>query len=192
MAYTDAPPLACHLRRKEVLGRQGPIPNMGEVELENCSGAPLQIEYTMTPLPYLQLEVFAVFGERVSEGYFSDRFSPMAEPAVLTLMPGEKFATPVALLATLPRQKRLPSRYTVQASYCFQGNRVMAAPLTIELHDEPCTRDVLSVPAAPVPPAAPAPGFPDRALPASFLRLRVPALPPGRAMPPRAARRCRS
>jgi hypothetical protein len=129
----DRPLLACRLRPKEVIGRQGPVPNMGEVELENCSDAPVEIEYTMTPLQFLELEVIGPGGGVVSEGHFSDRFSPARETAVLRLMPGEKFTSNVSLLATLPRDQRLPRRYTVQASYRFQGGRVMADPLMVEL-----------------------------------------------------------
>jgi hypothetical protein len=40
----------------------------------------------------------------------------------------------VALLATVARAKRLPGRYVVQASYRFQGKRVLAEPLTVELN----------------------------------------------------------
>jgi hypothetical protein len=126
-------PLTCRLRARERIGRQGPIPNMGEVELENCSGGPLEIEYTMTPLQFFELEVIGSGGEIVSEGHFSDRFSPTREPAVLRLLPREKFTTTVALLATVPCDKRLPGKYTVQASYRFQGIRVMAEPLLVEL-----------------------------------------------------------
>ncbi len=129
----NQPPLACRFRPKEVIGRQGPVPNMGEVELENCSDAPLAIEYTMTPLQFFDLEVIGPSGEVVSEGHFSDRFSPTRETARLQLLPGEKFTSNVSLLATVPRAKRRPGRYTVQASYCFQGRRVMAEPLTVEL-----------------------------------------------------------
>lgn len=129
----NQPPLLCRLRPKEVMGRQGPVPNMGEVELENCSAAPLEIEYTMTPLQFLELEVIGRGGAAISEGHFSDRFSPTREPAVLRLMPGEKFTANVSLLATVPRDKRLSGTYTVQASYRFQGRRVMAEPLTAEL-----------------------------------------------------------
>src|SRR5947209_17293118 len=89
-------PLVCRLRPKEVIGRQGPVPNMGEVELENCSGAPLEIEYTMTPLQFFELEVIGPGGGVVSEGHFSDRFSPARETAVLRLMPGEKFTSNVS------------------------------------------------------------------------------------------------
>jgi hypothetical protein len=115
------------------MGRQGPIPNMGEVELANCSEVPLEIEYTMTPLQFLELEVTGPGGAVVSEGHFSDRFSPTREPAVLRLLPGEKFTSNVSLLATVPRDKRLPGRYTMQAAYRFQGKRALAEPLTIEL-----------------------------------------------------------
>src|SRR5437879_5242359 len=108
-------PLACKLRPKEVIGRQGPIPNMGEVELENLSNVPLEIEYTMTPLQFFELEVIGPDGDIVSEGHFSDRFSPRLEPLVLRLLPGETFSSNVSLLATLPPEKRLVGRYTIQA-----------------------------------------------------------------------------
>ena len=127
------PPLTCRLRRKAGIGRQGPIPNLGEVELENCSAAPLEIEYTMTPLQFLDLEVIGPGGEVVSEGHFSDRFSPTLEPSVLRLAPGEKFTSNVSLLATVPRDKRLPGTYTVQASYRFRDRKILAEPLRVQL-----------------------------------------------------------
>jgi hypothetical protein len=104
-----------------------------EVELENCSDSPLEIEYTMTPLQFLELEVIGPSGAIVSEGHFSDRFSPMRDSAVLRLLPGEKFTAEVSLLATVPRGQRPPGRYTVRASFCFQESKVMAEPLTVEL-----------------------------------------------------------
>jgi hypothetical protein len=128
----DYPPLTCRLRPKEVIRRQEAVPNMGEVELENCSTAPLEIEYTMTPLQFLELEVIGPGGEIVSEGHFSDRFSPTLEPAVLRLTPGEKFTANIALLATVPRDKRFPGKYTVRASYRFLGRSILAEPLTVE------------------------------------------------------------
>jgi hypothetical protein len=106
---------------------------MGEVELENLSDAPLEIEYSMTPLQFLELEVFGPDGKVVSEGHFSDRFSPRLEPAVLRLMPGEKFTSNVSLLATLPLEKRIAGRYTIQASYRFQEKKVAAEPVMVEL-----------------------------------------------------------
>jgi hypothetical protein len=131
----NPPPLACRLRPQEWIGRNGPAANMGAVELENCSGAPLEVEYTMTPLQFLDLQVIGPGGGVVSEGHFSDRFSPMRQPAVLRLLPGEKFTSSIALLATVPRDKRPPGRYTVHAWYCFQGRKVLAEPLTIEVSE---------------------------------------------------------
>jgi hypothetical protein len=110
---------------------------MGEVELENCSDAPLEIEYTMTPLQFLELEVVGPGGRVVSEGHFSDRFSPMREAAVLRLMAGEKFTSNVSLLATVPHGTRLPCTYTVRASYYYHGTRIMAEPLTVDLASRP-------------------------------------------------------
>lgn len=93
----------------------------------------MEIEYTLTPLQFLELEVTGPGDSIVSEGRFSDRFSPTRDAAVLRLLPGGKFTAEVALLATVPRDKRPPGRYKVQASFCFQGSRVMAEPLTVEL-----------------------------------------------------------
>jgi hypothetical protein len=126
-------PLTFRLRPKVTMGRQGAIPNMGEVELENSSNGPLEIAYTMTPLQFLELEVRGPAGKVVSEGHFSDRFSPTLEPAVLRLMPGEKFTANVSLLATVPCEKRPPGQYVVQGSYRFQDVRVMAETVMIEL-----------------------------------------------------------
>src|ERR1700692_3980112 len=106
-------PLACRLGPKEMAGRRGPIANMAEVELENCSDAPLEIEYTMTPLQFLELEVIGPDGATGSEGRFSDRFSPARDTAILRLLPGDKFTANVSLLATVPHDKRPPGPYTV-------------------------------------------------------------------------------
>ena len=133
---TEAPgrsPLVCRLRPKVVIGREGPVPYMGEVELENTSASPLEIEYTMTPFQFLELEVTGPGRRLVSEGHFSDRFSPSEVPSVLRLMPGEKYTATVSLLATVPCEKRIPGRYTVQASYRFLGVVLLAEPLTVEV-----------------------------------------------------------
>jgi hypothetical protein len=126
-------PLVCRLQPKEVSARQGLIPNMGEVELENCSTGSLEIEYTMTPLQFFELEVLGPDGKVISEGHFSDRFSPTREPAVLHLLPGDKFSANVSLLATVPREKRRPGVYTVRASYHLEGIPILAEPVTFEL-----------------------------------------------------------
>ena len=132
-APSAQPMLVCRLRPREVVGRQGPVANMGEVELENRSDVPLEIEHTLTPLQFLELVVTGPGGEVISEGYFSDRFSPTAKPVVLRLLPGEKYTARVSLLATVPRDRRVQGKYTVQASYCFRGTPVLAEPLTVEL-----------------------------------------------------------
>jgi hypothetical protein len=107
-----APPqlLACRLRRKEVVGRRGPVANMGEVELENLSAAPLEIAYRMTALQYLNLVVTGPDGTVVSEGHFGDRFAPTREPLVLHLEPGQKFTANVHLFATVPNHPLPPAR----------------------------------------------------------------------------------
>ena len=131
-----APAVLKRIRDASLQSTRMPLENadvLGEVELENRSGAPLEIEYTMTPLQFFELQVIRPGGGVVSEGHFSDRFSPAREPAILRLMPGEKFTSNVSLLATVPRDKRVPGSYTVQASYRFQGRSVMAEPLTVEL-----------------------------------------------------------
>jgi hypothetical protein len=106
---------------------------MGEVELENRGAVPLEIEYTLTPLQFFEIEVAGPDGEVVSEGHFSDRFSPTREPLVLRLLPGEKFTTNVSLLATVPLEKRRPGVYTVRASYDLQGTPILAEPVTVEV-----------------------------------------------------------
>jgi hypothetical protein len=138
----SGPALTCRLRPREMIGREGAVPNMGEVELENCSGGVLEIEHTMTPLQFFDLEVVGPGGQVVSEGHFSDRFSPTRKPAVLRLTPGEKVAFTVSLLATVPRERRVPGKYTIRGSYRFQGIRIQAEPLTIELTGPCCDEKV--------------------------------------------------
>jgi hypothetical protein len=104
---------------------------MGEVELENRSAVPLEIEYTMTPLQFFDMVVTGPNGAVVSEGHFSDRFSPTAEPTKLRLQAGEKFTSTVALLAMVPRAKRRPGVYTIQAVYEYASLRALAEPLQV-------------------------------------------------------------
>jgi hypothetical protein len=125
--------LVCRLRPKEHLGRQGPVPHMGEVEIANQSSEPVEIEHQMSPLQYLELVVTDPGGRVVSEGHFSDRFSPSLEPSVLRLLPGEKYTATVPLFATLPRERRTAGMYLVRAVYEYAGSRAVSDPLPVEL-----------------------------------------------------------
>jgi hypothetical protein len=104
---------------------------MGELELENLSHAAVEIRYQMSPLQYLELVVTGPSGTVVSEGHFGDRFSPMAVEGVLHLQPGEKFTGQVPLLATVPREKRSPGVYQVQAVYEYNGIRAVSDPVPV-------------------------------------------------------------
>src|SRR5262245_35908352 len=126
-----AQPLACRLRRKEAIGRRGPVENMGEVELENVSGTPVEIAYRMTARQYLNLVVTDAAGGVVSEGHFGDRFAPTLDPLVLRLEPGEKFRANVHLLATMPGGPIPPGVYTVQAVYEYNGFRTVSEPVRV-------------------------------------------------------------
>ncbi len=124
-------PLACRLRRKEVIGQRGPVPNMAEVELENLSAAPLEIAYRMTVLQYLHLEVSGPDGGVVSEGHFGDRFAPTLEPLVLRLEPGDKLTASVHLFATVPHFPPPPGTYTIRAVYEYNGLRAVSDPVQV-------------------------------------------------------------
>lgn len=125
-------PLACRFHHKDHVNRWGPVPYMGEIELENHSTDPLEISYQMTVLQYLNIVIRKPSGEVVSEGHFGDRFAPTLEPAILRLMPGEKFTANVPLLATLPRDKRSPGQYIVQAIYEYNGFQAVSDLVEVE------------------------------------------------------------
>jgi hypothetical protein len=132
-----APPqlLACRLRRKEVIGRRGPLENMAEVELENVSAGPLEISYQMTALQYLNLVVTDAAGRVVSEGHFGDRFAPTLEPQILRLEAGARFTADVSLFATL-RQWPVPSgTYAVRAVYEYNGSRAVSEPVEVTVEE---------------------------------------------------------
>jgi hypothetical protein len=124
-------PLACRLRPKSVIGRQGPVANLAEVELENLSATPLEIPYRMTALQYLNLVVTKADGGVVSEGHFGDRFAPTLEPLVLRLGPGEKFTATVHLFATVRCDPIPLGTYTVQAVYEYDGFRAVSDPAQV-------------------------------------------------------------
>jgi hypothetical protein len=123
--------LACRLRPKEVIGREGAVPNMGEVELENVSATPLEIAYRMTPLQYLNLVVTDSGGRVVSEGHFGDRFAPTLDPLVLRLPPGATFTATVHLFATVPLDPVPAGTYTVQAVYEHDGLRAVSESVKV-------------------------------------------------------------
>jgi hypothetical protein len=127
-------PLACRLRVKPAQeGRRSPPPGCGEVELENTSEKPIEIELQMSPLQYLDLVVKDAAGNVVSEGHYGNRFSPLAEEYTFRLEPGQKYTQNVSLLGTVPESKQLPGRYTVQAVYQTRGLTAAAAPLELDL-----------------------------------------------------------
>jgi hypothetical protein len=124
-------PLACRLRSKEHIGRHGPVPFTAEVELENLSDAPLEIEYRMAVLQYLHLVVRDSQGCVVSEGHFGDRFSPFEKDQVLRLGPGESYKHNVHFFATVPKAQRTPGTYSVQAVYEYNGFRAESDPVEV-------------------------------------------------------------
>jgi hypothetical protein len=103
------------------------------LELENLSAAMLEIPAGVHPLQHLDLRVTDAAGSVVSEGWYGNRFSPAEAPADLRLKPGEKFVAPVALLGTVPPERRRPGTYVVQAIYDCPGLRAVSEPLTLTI-----------------------------------------------------------
>jgi hypothetical protein len=127
-------PLACRLRVKPAQeGRRPPPPGSGEVELENTSDKPIEVELQMSPLQCLNLTVRDAAGNIISEGHYGNRFSPLAEAYRLRLEPGRKYAHNVSLLGTVRESRQLPGKYMVQAVYQTRGLTAISAPLEIEL-----------------------------------------------------------
>jgi hypothetical protein len=82
---SDAPLLltvmsfACRIRRKQGRDNCPSSSDSGEVELENVSSVPVEIELEMSPFQHLNLVVTDSQGEVVSEGHYGNRFSPSPE-----------------------------------------------------------------------------------------------------------------
>jgi hypothetical protein len=131
--------LACRLRPRQ--RRRGPSPITGEVELENTSSNVLEIEVLTSPLQYLDLVVSDAAGKVVSDSYYGDLFSPLAEPYTLRLQPGEKFTAPVSLLGNVSEGKWHPGRYAVQAVYAYGGLRAVSEPLQVQLMEDNIIRE---------------------------------------------------
>ncbi len=127
--------LVCRLRPRQL--RRGPSPTAGEVEVENTSREVLEIEVHRSPLQYLNLIVRDAGGEVISDFFYGDLFSPLAEPCTIRLQPGEKYVGPISLLGNVPEEKRLPGKYEVQAVYEYRGLRAESEPLTVEVPERP-------------------------------------------------------
>jgi hypothetical protein len=123
--------LVCRLTKRT--SSRGPSPTAGEVELENISTVPLEVEVNSSPLQYLDLTVINATGEVVSERFYGDLFSPLVCPYTLRLEPGERYTGPVWLLGNVPKDKQLPGTYHVQAVFEYEGLRAISEPLAIEV-----------------------------------------------------------
>src|SRR5258708_1340300 len=86
--------LACRVRTRQRL--RGASQIAGEIELENISSTVVEIEVHTSPLQYLNLIVTDIAGNVVSDSFYGDLFSPLAEPYTLRLQPGETFTAPVS------------------------------------------------------------------------------------------------
>src|SRR3954453_13373144 len=73
--------LACRLRLRQL--RRGPSPIAGEVELENTGTTVLEIAVRTSPLQYLDLVVTDATGKDITDSYYGDLFTPLAEPYVM-------------------------------------------------------------------------------------------------------------
>ena len=122
--------LVCRLHPRQ--SRRGPSPLAGEVELENTSSIVLEIEVRSSPLQYLNLVVSDAAGNIVSDSFYGDLFSPLAEPYTLRLQPGEKFTGPVWLLGNVPEHRQQPGEYTVRAVYDYNGLKTVSEPLQVQ------------------------------------------------------------
>jgi hypothetical protein len=130
---THSQPLACRLSPKEFIGRNGPVPHVAEVELENLSTSDLQIEYQMAVLQYLNLIVRDANSKIISDHHYGDRFSPFENAKVLRLAPGEKFRANVNLFATVSHKPIAPGIYIVQAVYEYNGFRAESEPVEVAI-----------------------------------------------------------
>jgi hypothetical protein len=131
-----APTLACRLRHQAGDGgRLTPI--AGEVELENLSADPIEIEMFAHPLEHLDLAITDAAGRPVPAMPYGGIFSPFTPtPYIFRLAPGEKYTHCVSLLGTLPKEKRLPGSYTVRAIYDYNGLRAVSEPLQVVIPEK--------------------------------------------------------
>lgn len=123
--------LACRLQHR--LSGKAVSPISGQVELENTSSDVLEIEVRTSLLQYLDLIVTDSVGTTVSDSYYGDIFSPLAEPYYFRLNPGEKFTANVSLLGNVSNEKRLPGEYRVRAIFAYNGLRAVSEPLDVRI-----------------------------------------------------------
>ncbi len=123
--------LACRLRPRSL--RSGSSTIAGKVELENLSATDLEIEVRTSPLQYLNLIVTDAAGDLVSNSFYGDLFSPLAEPYTLRLQPGERFTAPVSLMGNVSEDKWQPGEYTVRAIYESNGLKAVSEPMQVQL-----------------------------------------------------------
>jgi hypothetical protein len=130
---THSQPLACRLRPTDFIGRNGPVPHVAELELQNLSASDLQIEYQMAVLQYLNLIVRDANCKIISDHHYGDRFSPFEKAKILCLAPGEKFRANVNLFATVSHKPISPGTYTVQAVYEYNTCFAESEPVEVTI-----------------------------------------------------------
>src|SRR6266542_1000380 len=123
--------LVCRLRHR--VGRWGPSPTAGEVELENVSSGLVEIDYDMHPLQHLNLVVTDAAGAVLSAWHYGTIFSPLGSTHTLPLEPREKYTAPVGLLGNVPEERRVPGCYTTVAVYQHKSLRMVSEPLQVRL-----------------------------------------------------------
>ncbi len=127
-------PLACRLRHRQL--RRGFDSTAGEIELQNVSEEPIEIDVKQSLLQYLDIIVADATGRVISDGFYGDIFSPMERPYRFRLEPGQQYVGPVNFVGNVPNEKRLPGKYTVQAVYQYEGLKAVSEPFLFEL--PPC------------------------------------------------------
>lgn len=127
--------LGCQLRRLNE-GRSSGSVLAGEVELENVSNSPFEIPVRSSPLQHLNLIVTDAQDRIVSTSHYGDLFSPGVQERLFRLLPGEKFTSPVSLLATVPPEERRPGIYSIRAIYEADGVRAASPPFLLDWQAE--------------------------------------------------------
>jgi hypothetical protein len=123
--------IICRLRHR--IGRWGPSPAAGEVELENVTGETIEIHCDRHPLQYFDLVVLDSSGATVSARPYGNIFSPLGNVSTLRLAPGERYTHNVSLLGNVPEEQRKPGDYLAQGVYHYNGMRTVSEPIAVHL-----------------------------------------------------------